>query len=71
MHDNLTEELLKEESKSLAPCPFCGGKARFITNKSKQIILEHLPDAGVVCPARYYQYCDTFDQGKLFWNTRY
>jgi len=64
------KEQLKKESQTLSQCPFCGGKAEFVTNKSKQIILQHQPELGVICPARYEAYCDSFDQGREFWNTR-
>jgi hypothetical protein len=60
----------KKESESLIPCPFCNGKAEFVTNKSKQIIIQHHPESGVCCPARYEQYCDSFEQGRKWWNTR-
>jgi len=66
----IPEDVLKKESTILLPCPFCNGKAEFITNKSHQIIIQHLPEAGVCCPARYYQYCESFDQGRFFWNKR-
>ena len=66
----ITKEELIKESYTLHDCPFCGGKAEFITNKSNQIIIQHLPESGVNCPARYEQYTDSFDIGRLWWNTR-
>jgi hypothetical protein len=66
----INKETLEKESATLLVCPFCGGKAVFATNKSEQILIQHFPDAGVTCPARYDQYCDSFDQGRLFWNKR-
>jgi hypothetical protein len=60
----------KVQSESLQPCPFCGGEAKFVTDKSKHIVLQHFPEAGVCCPARYDQFCDSFEQGKEWWNTR-
>lgn len=60
----------KEISAELEPCPFCSGKANFIINKSGQIILQHQPESGVMCPARYEGYCDTFSQGIRWWNSR-
>lgn len=66
-----TKEQLESESKTLENCPFCDGHAEFITNKAEQIILQHFPINGVTCPARYYQYCETFDQGREFWNKRW
>jgi len=62
--------VLKSESETLKPCPFCDGKAEFATNKSKQIMIHHFPELGVCCPARMEQYCDSFDQGRSWWNTR-
>ena len=66
----ITKEDLENNSKLLYDCPFCGGKAEFVTNKSKQIIIQHFPESGVCCPARYEQYCETFAQGMDWWNTR-
>jgi len=66
----ITKEELLKESATLHDCPFCGGKAEFVTNKSNQIIIQHLPAAGVVCPARYEQYTDSYEIGRLWWNTR-
>ena len=63
-------EECKKESKTLEVCPFCGGKAEFATNKSLQIMIRHFPELGVCCPARYEQFCDSFDQGREWWNTR-
>ena len=66
----LDKETLKAESATLMMCPFCGGTAEFVTNKSKQIIVQHHPDSGICCPARYEQYCDSFEQGRGWWNGR-
>lgn len=66
----ITKEELAKESTTLVPCPFCGGKAVFLSDKTEHLILEHLPEAGVACPARYSQVCDTFDIGRAWWNTR-
>ena len=66
----LNKETLDKESATLLPCPFCGGKAEFITNKSEQIVIQHHPNSGICCPARYEQYCDDFEQGRFFWNKR-
>jgi DNA-directed RNA polymerase subunit RPC12/RpoP len=63
-------EVAKKKTEELNACPFCGGKAVFSINKSKQIMIQHYPEAGVCCPARYDQYCDNFEQGKKWWNTR-
>lgn len=66
----ITKEQLEAESDSLDYCPFCGGKAEFRTNKSKQILIVHYPESGVVCPAIFEQYCESFEQGKTWWNKR-
>ena len=64
------KEILEAESKTLKECPFCGGECKFATNKSEQIIIRHFPEIGVICPVRYEQYCESFDQGRLWWNFR-
>jgi len=66
------EEDCKEESKTLTPCSFCGGKAEFYVSKNERapLHIRHLPDSGVCCPARFDQYCDNFEQGKSWWNKR-
>jgi hypothetical protein len=66
----IDKEQLKEQSACLSDCPFCGGKAEFATNKSEQILIRHFPEAGVNCPARFDQYCESFAQGRRWWNTR-
>ena len=34
-------------------------------------MIRHLPDKGVICPTGgWEQYCDTFDQGRNWWNER-
>ena len=65
-----SKEELKKESETLDSCPFCGGYAEFVTNKSEQIMIQHHPESGINCPARYEQYCDSFDQGRNWWNNR-
>jgi len=64
-----TKEQLEVESEWLQLCPFCGGKAEFRTNKSQQILIVHYPESGVNCPARFEQYCESFEQGKSWWNS--
>jgi len=65
------KENLKKESQDLIPCPFCGGNAEFVfIEKSKWLMIRHLPKSGVNCPARFEQICDTFEMGKNWWNTR-
>lgn len=54
----------------LLPCPFCGGVAEFYKDTSGNLCIRHLPDKGVICPARYDQFCDTEAMGALWWNTR-
>ena len=54
----------------LPVCPFCGGEAVFERDKAGNLIIKHEPARGVVCPARYYQACDTFEQGATWWSTR-
>lgn len=65
-----TKETLEIETKTLELCPFCAGKAHFSTNKSEQILLEHFPESGVICPARSSQFCESFDEGRRLWNNR-
>lgn len=64
----ISKELLNNQTKLLSFCPFCGEKAEFVTNKSNQIILQHHPPIGIICPARYEGYCETFDFGLKSWN---
>lgn len=66
----MNKEILEKESATLNACLFCGGKAEFVTNKSGQIIIQHHPESGIICPARYEQYCDSFDIGREWWNKR-
>ena len=66
----VSQDLLRYESTKLKPCPFCGQTAEFVTNKSGQLLIEHLPEAGVICPARYSQVCDNVEIGSSWWNTR-
>ena len=68
--DIFKKEQLKKESELLNLCPFCKGKAEFTTDKSHNLIIQHLPELGVICPARFYQVCDTFEMGRSWWNKR-
>ncbi len=63
----MTKQELTEASAKLTPCPFCGGKAEFITNK-QGLLITHYPDGN--CPARFEQYCDNFEMGMGWWNKR-
>lgn len=65
-----TKEELAKRSEFLYDCAFCGGKAEFATNKSEQLLIRHFPELGVNCPARFEQYCDSFEQGVIWWNKR-
>lgn len=67
---NIIENLCKDFSYKLEKCPFCGGLAHFSKNKSEQLIINHYPESGVNCPARFEQFCDSFEQGIKWWNTR-
>ena len=69
----MTNEEIKKESETLRNCPFCGGKAGFRLTKNDKAPLHifHYPKAGVNCPARFDQYCDSFEQGRKWWNTRW
>jgi len=68
--NTITKEIIKEESEKLDVCPFCECKTEFITNKSKQIILQHRPEIGVLCPARCEIYCESFEFGFSLWNKK-
>ena len=72
MNLNLDKETWEAESATLKACPFCGGKAEFYVGKNEKAPLHvrHIPDSGVICPARYDQFCESFDQGRSFWNKR-
>ena len=63
---------LERESVTLTVCPFCGGKAEFYASKNEKASLHvrHLPESGVNCPARWDQFCESFEQGRRWWNTR-
>ena len=68
----MNKEQLEAESKTLLPCPFCGGKAKFDWDEKTAIKLYiyHCPESGVVCPATYEQWCESFDIGRDWWNKR-
>jgi len=68
----MNNEETKKESLTLSPCPFCGGKAEFhlTPNDKAQLHIRHIPASGVNCPARFDQYCDSFEQGREWWNKR-
>lgn len=69
--NGITKEQLKIESDKLILCPFCNGKAEFsLMNDEQRLHIHHYPEAGVCCPARMDQYCDNFEQGQNWWNTR-
>lgn len=64
------KETLKKETATLYKCPFCNGNAEFIADKSGFLNIRHLPEAGICCPARFEQVCDTFEMGRKWWNQR-
>lgn len=67
----ITKEELVKESNSLLLCPFCGGKAEFsLMSDGVRLHIHHFPDPGINCPARFEQFCETFDQGRGWWNKR-
>jgi len=53
-------------------CPFCYGEATFLKNKEQpdKLMVAHYPKKGVVCPARFEQFCDSVEQGLSWWNDR-
>ena len=61
---------LAEESAALLACPFCAGAAAFHAEKDGKLHLHHYPEPGIICPARFDQYCDSFKQGREWWNIR-
>ena len=63
---------IKDPTVVLADCPFChGGDTFFMSSPNPPgLQLVHLPDAGVVCPARMEQVCDNIEQGLKWWNDR-
>lgn len=63
-----TEEEI--ESLTLQLCPFCLNIAEFYKTKDGKLHIKHHPPKGVVCPARYDQQCDSYDQGRRWWNDR-
>jgi hypothetical protein len=67
------KETLEAESATLEACPFCGGKAEFYASKNEKALLciRHRPESGVVCPALYDQFCETFEMGRSWWNKRF
>ena len=69
---NLDKETVKAESETLSLCPLCGGNAEFYISKNEKapLHIRHLPDSGVNCPARYDQFCESFEQGRNWWNGR-
>jgi len=60
-------------SVTLKLCPFCGGTAEFVRKPKnvEELLIVHWPAKGVVCPARYEQYCESEEQGAAWWNQRY
>jgi len=68
----MNKEELNKESATLIPCPFCSGKAEFHMSKNNKapLHIHHYPEPGMVCPARMDQVCDSFEQGRRWWNTR-
>lgn len=69
----MNKELIIEANKTLTNCPFCGGKSEFYISKNEKapLCIRHIPKSGVICPARFDQYCETFENGKTWWNRRY
>ena len=67
-----TKEDLKTVSGRLIPCPFCGGTAEFYLSKNANasLCIRHIPKSGIICPALYDQYCETFENGQRWWNQR-
>ena len=64
---------VKNPTVTLDDCPFChGGETKFLENPSSPqfLMIVHLPDKGVNCPARYEQVCDSIEQGAAWWNDR-
>ena len=66
----MDKEILKLASDELLPCPFCGGTAVFYQDREGRLHIQHQPEGGVNCCARYDQYCDDVEQGRRWWNTR-
>lgn len=68
----MDKETLERESETLTACPFCGGKAEFYVSKNEKapLHIRHFPESGVNCPARFDQFCESFEQGRRWWNTR-
>ena len=56
----------------LDQCPFChGGEVKLFRKKNCPLpIIAHYPAKGVVCPARFEQFCDTPEIGAAWWNDR-
>ena len=62
---------LERETLTLQTCPFCFNIAEFYKNRDGKLFIRHHPPKGVVCPARYEQQCDSYDQGRRWWNDRF
>lgn len=69
----MDKEEVKEQSEQLRWCPFCGHDAEFYLSKNEKALLciRHIPPSGVNCPARYDQFCGTFEQGFKWWQGDY
>lgn len=70
--NEINNALWEEKNKRLLPCPFCGGKTEFHETKNEKapLNIRHIPEAGVNCPVRFDQFCESFDQGEKWWNRR-
>ena len=68
----MDKETLERESATLKACPFCRGKTEFYASKNDRapLHIRHIPDSGVACPARYDQFCESFEMGRAWWNGR-
>jgi len=68
----ITAELWEEKNKRLFRCPFCGGETKFYESKNEKtpLNIKHIPEAGVNCPVRFDQFCESFEQGEKWWNNR-
>ena len=61
---------IKDPGVKLEECPFCHGGDTFFAQNGHLITINHQPAAGVVCPARMEQVCDSIFQGHGWWNNR-